>query len=178
MRIGIDVDGVVYDWDSSARRILKRLFGLNIGVSQSWDHIGSRCSKEQWDELWSNHTEDMFTGGSYYPGAVNTIETLAKHHEVFFITATPAAARKTRGTNLFLDFHGINGVIFVNPGNNDKTLLKCDVYLDDKQETVAHYHDKGHRVLLMDRPWNQNYNNPKEVHRVLDWLGLCLEVGV
>lgn len=177
MRVGIDVDGVVYDWDGSARRILKRLFGLNIGVSQNWDYIDSRCTKEQWSELWNDHSQDLFTGGSYYPGAINTVETLALDHEIFFITAAPEAVRKSRGTNLFLDFVGINGVVFVNPGNNDKTLLKCDIYLDDKQETVAHYHHTGHRVLLMDRPWNRDYDNPKEIHRVFGWLGLMLEIA-
>ena len=176
MRIGIDVDGVVYNWDGSARRILKRLFGLNISESRTWDHIDERCSKEQYDELWTEHSLDLFTGGSYYEGAIDTIQTLAQKHEVFFITATPEAARRTRGSNLVLDFNGINGVTFVTPGSDDKTLLKCDLYLDDKQETVAHYHSTGHRVLLMNRPWNKDYDNPEDVLRIYSWFGLLTAV--
>ena len=134
MRIGLDVDGVVYDWDSSVRRILKMTYDLDIGVSRSWDHIDSRCTPEQWSSLWSGYPlMDMFTRGFYYPGAITAVETLALDHEVFFITAAPPAVRKARGISLFSDFRGINGVIFVDPGSDDKTLLKCDLYVDDKQ---------------------------------------------
>jgi len=173
MRIGLDVDGVVYDWDSSVRRILKMTYDLDIGVSRSWDHIDSRCTPEQWSSLWSGYPlMDMFTRGFYYPGAITAVETLALDHEVFFITATPPAVRKARGISLFSDFRGINGVIFVDPGSDDKTLLKCDLYVDDKQETVEYYRRAGKRAWIMDRPWNQTYFHP-DVARVRNWSDLA-----
>ena len=157
MRIGLDVDGTIYDWESQFRSILKRLYGLHIPVSVNWDSIKDACTDKQWSSVWDNAQDELFTGGLYYHGAREMVaELIAAGHEVVFITATPVKVRAHRGCKLFLDFPGICGVVFVPTGGNDKSLVKCDLYVDDKPEVIAEMMEQGHESLLVHRPWNDH----------------------
>jgi uncharacterized HAD superfamily protein len=177
LRIGLDVDGTVYNWDESTRRILKRLYGLEITISQTWEWIYDACTPEQWDNIWNNHTLNMFLGGDYYPGAQAAVDYLIKQgHEVCFITATPESVRTLRAQCLFEDFPGISGVHFITPETNGKTHILCDVYLDDKVETAELTAQAGHRSLLMDRPWN-HVPVDERIVRIHHWRDLHEEIN-
>jgi 5-methylcytosine-specific restriction endonuclease McrA len=176
MRIGLDVDGTVYDWEGTFRSMLHRFHGLNIPVSVEWDSIEKSCTAEQWSSVWDAGRAELFTGGLYYPGAQRFVQKLLEYkHEVFFITATPENIRTLRAHALFEDFPGISGVVFVRPGSDNKTFLKCDVYLDDKVETALATLRANHRSILMSRPWNQVNTRPGVI-RAEYWEDVTAEI--
>jgi 5'(3')-deoxyribonucleotidase len=175
MRIGLDVDGTVYDWDSSFRTILKRLHGIELPVSAEWDSIEESITKEHWSSVWDSARIELFTGGSYYLGAQDTVRQLIERkHDVIFITATPVGARAQRANMLFRDFPGISGVCFVNPMHDDKSLVKCDLYVDDKPEVIATLLAQGHNAVLINRPWNKHV---RSMMRIYTWEQLLAVVG-
>jgi hypothetical protein len=94
-------------------------------------------------------------------------QLIGKGHEVVFITATPLKVRAHRGLNLFTDFPGISGVVCVPPGSNDKSLVRCNLYVDDKPEVITHMVSLGREAVLVGRPWNTHVK--QGVVRVTNW---------
>jgi hypothetical protein len=170
VRIGLDVDGTVYNWESQFRFMLRQLYGLHIPLSANWDSIKNACTDQQWSSVWDNAADELFTGGQYYDGAREMVADLTgTGHEVVFITATPVKVRAHRGCKLFLDFPGICGVVFVSTGDDDKSLVKCDLYVDDKPEVIAELMRQGHKSLLVPRPWNDHVTGATSI---ADWSQL------
>jgi uncharacterized HAD superfamily protein len=176
MRIGLDVDGVLYQWSATARAILNRKHGITITESETWNWVKEHCTPEQWKSLWEENMPELYTAGLYYPGAQQAVKILvAENHEVILITATPEAVRAARAQVLFEDFPDISGLIYIPVLSTNKTAwVKCDMYLDDKPETAAETARAGHRSLLQDRPWNQGVSDPG-VTRIFNWSNLHVE---
>jgi len=175
MRIGLDVDGTVYDWESNFRSMLHRFHGLNLPVSVEWDSIEKSCTVEQWSSVWDSGRAELFTGGLYYHGAQRFVKELVDlKHEVVFITATPHNVRVLRAQCLFEDFPGIVGVVFTEPGSDDKGLVRCDLFVDDKPDVIITMSEMSRPIVVIDRPWNQNIAH---VPRAYSWEGLLQMVN-
>lgn len=52
MRIGVDVDGVVYDWEGQAREMLGEK-GVILPPSTGWNSIKESVDSRWWEWLWS-----------------------------------------------------------------------------------------------------------------------------
>jgi uncharacterized protein len=157
VKIGIDVDGIVYNWEAQFRALLIQYHGVTLPISEEFNSIQNQCTREQWKDIWNNHPLELFIGGDYYRDARGVVaELVYQGHEVYFVSATPSGTiRQARARKLLEDFSGIYGVYFINPGEDNKTVIECDVYLDDKLETAQFTAIKGYKSFLMDRPWNQ-----------------------
>lgn len=176
LRIGIDLDGVVYPYDRAYRAYL-----ASIGIwtpsetPQSWKFY------EAWgwdtDEYWTHHINGINAGiifgtGQPYPKAVRAInEMRARGHEVHFVTdrnaGRPGYAMQQTAQWLHRSCIGYDGLYF--------TKLKdvaagLDVFIDDRPENVDLMASAGVDAYLMDQPWNRGTGEYKRATDLVHFL--------
>jgi uncharacterized HAD superfamily protein len=173
MRIGLDVDGVIYQWDRTARYMLREVLpnspykdkyelkGWDLyQESSSWHCIQNHISKEHWDWLWTEGVRlGLFRYGHLFPGSIQAVRELATLGDVVLITHRPKQA--VDDTLAWLGYLKLplSGVHLLTNGENKSTARPhCDVYLDDKVQNVNELArgTKG-QVFLMKRPWSSGY---------------------
>jgi hypothetical protein len=107
MRIGIDLDDTVYDFDRTAREVLiiadtnpkgsllpeplseKQKLELSAGVRwDEWDGIVSIVGEENWSWLWKHANDvNLYQRGLPLKGALKALEILTAEHDVWFLTS-------------------------------------------------------------------------------------------
>jgi len=184
MRFGIDLDGVCYQWDKTARYMLREVLpdsqykspvGPLSQESQDWDYIERHVSKEDWQWLWTEGVRlGLFRHGHLYPGTIKYLHALASLGELIVITHRPKSAVEDTLAWLVYQQLPLSG-IHILTNQEPKTSVKCDVYIDDKLENVIALATTGARVYLMDRPWNYGLT-PAGVVRVFGWKNFYDEV--
>lgn len=166
-RIGVDLDGVCYQWDKTARYMLREILpdspykydpALKI-PSQSWDYIEQHVEKKHWRWLWDQGIAlGLFRHGHMFPGTIKAIRELAEFADVIAITSRHKST--VPDTAAWVSYHQLplSGLHIV--GGEPKSLVKplCDVYIDDKPENCADLLQTGAVVAMPDRPWNQDAN--------------------
>lgn len=166
-RAGIDLDGVLYQWEPTARRVLEEHWGVRITESETWDWIREKLVERLGPSLgaqaghWLFRGEGVIAGlwrnGEPYPGAVDAARKLALSHDVVIVTARPRYA--LRDTMSWLLFHGIypTELIILPPGEGQrpKSSVLCDWYVDDSPANVEELDAAGRRAFLFDQPWNR-----------------------
>lgn len=188
MRIGIDIDGVLFDWPGAANYAAVEKFGIpHPGPHVTWEHLKDRLTDAQWRWLWSDEGSDRVFGRIElrYPDAVTAVNAILKagHHEVHFVTH-----RDPRRTGLltahFLGYyfgcHPWAGLHIVQGGTAKRSLGRFDVFVDDKPETVYDFlWNTDAHVFSPVRPWNAeelggvtdsgftHYSDPQEI---VDWV--------
>lgn len=185
MKLGIDIDGVVYDWEKTARFLLGWRFGYDIPQSTEWDSIEKAVKKDHWQWLWSAGVNKygLFRHGDLIPGAIEAIVKLHHAgHEINFITATPTKAGEKESEAIqdrqdWAWFHfskrlGANGYkLFF---EKVKSKVDCDLYLDDKVENLKELTQAGKTAVCFDRGWNDVA--VECAYRVFSWKGFVVLV--
>lgn len=164
MRVGIDIDGVVYDFAASLREYLYQHHG--------WDE-GSCTPPTRWEfyEDWGLDLPSfiqmcsdgvaagfVFTHGSPYPGTHDAWHRIrADGHTIHVITDRNIGhhGASEKATRAWLDLHDLpfDSLTFT----ADKTVVKVDTMVDDKLANYLAMRDAGVRTWLLDRPWNQDH---------------------
>lgn len=180
MRIGLDIDGVMYKWDKTARYMLREVLPnspykqLLTVESKGWDWIKENVAPEHWKWLWNEGVRlGLFRYGHLYPGTIQAVRRLAEIGEVVLITHRPKEAVTDTLAWLGLLNLPIAGLHLLTAGE-PKSLVQptCDVYLDDKPANVEDLakHTTARTVCLMRRPWNFHYRPwPESIREVYDW---------
>lgn len=175
MRIGIDIDGVMYQWSKTARYMLRQVLpnspytkdGPMGTESTHWGYIPDHVSKEHWDWLWKEGVQlGLFRHGHMYPGTIQAIRRLAKVGEIIVITHRPKQA--VTDTMAWLSFQQLplSGIhVLTNQEPKSTVVPYCDFYIDDKPENCVDLCHVG-MAYLMDREWNQHSDFP---FRVRSW---------
>lgn len=182
MRIGLDIDGVIYNWEKTARYMLREVLpdspyrsnydevhkgGFLYQESLSWDYIQEHVSKEHWNWLWNEGVKlGLFRHGHLYPGSIQAIRQLAEIGDVVLITHRPKQA--VNDTLDWISFQRLPlaGVhLLTNQEPKSSVKPACDVYLDDKPENVTDLcRNSGAKMVgLVVRPWNINYFHPQVI---------------
>ena len=195
MRIGLDIDGVLYKWDKTARYMLRKVLPdspyresntLHV-ESQSWDYVQNKVRPEHWEWLWTEGVRlGLFRYGHLYPGTIQAVRELAKIGEVVLITHRPKQA--VNDTLDWISFQRLPlaGVhLLTNQERKSSVKPECDVYLDDKPENVsdlAAFTD-ARLIGLMRRPWNEHILipamsgfQPGRVYGYRNWSAFIEEV--
>lgn len=178
-RFGLDLDGVVYKWDDTARYMLNLYCGEEVAESRSWDHIKDTVSPTSWTWLWSEGVKlGLFRYGHIYKGAIEGVQQLGELTDLVVITSRPKSAVQDT-----LDWLGYNRfpvaevhILGFDQKKSD-VLPHCDFYLDDGAHNIDDLYDntKG-ELLLWDRPWNQDHYRDPSIRRVSSWLEVIEEV--
>ena len=183
MRIGVDIDGVMYHWEKTARYMLREILPNSpytkdgpLGTeSTHWNYIQEAISEAHWAWLWSEGVRlGLFRHGHLYPGTIKAIRQLAELGDVVCITHRPKQA--VHDTLAWLAYQNLPlaGLhILTNMEPKSTVKPECDIYIDDKADNCddLFFETNATLVCLMDRPWNQHaeiyYQNAPEGY------GLC-----
>ncbi|MGA7270948.1 MAG: hypothetical protein WB239_07730 [Acidimicrobiia bacterium] len=179
MRLGIDLDGVVADFNSGWIRRYNEDFAADLAFDavQAWDAIPSLTHFRHMGEFWrwaqDHDGHSLFRHLETYPDAVGALWRLAaQHHSVVILTTKPPWA--IHDTFAWIAEHRIptREVHIL----EEKWSVDCDIYLEDAphnlESLVAHRPDRT--VVRFVRPWNHPVTGCLDV---ADWEGFTKLVG-
>lgn len=182
-RAGIDLDGVVYEWEARARVLLETHWGVALPESVHYFGIregliihlgietGRRADAWLFAEGWRHGLWDQ---GEEVPGAVDALQRLALCHDLVVITKRPRTAIPyTWDWLLARRIHPIEMIVIPPDADRGKSTVPCDWYVDDSPAIAAELTAAGKRVYLLDRLWNRDCQAGK---RVMNWEDLLKHV--
>jgi 5'(3')-deoxyribonucleotidase len=176
LRLGIDLDGVVADFNHGWTTRYNRDFPQHVGRELraddvvEWDAPTSLSHFSNMSEFWKwaetcAEGRSLFHGLDPYEGALDALHALrrAGHHVVILTTKPHFSVHDTYD---WLARHRIPSTeIHI---LDDKTQVECDVYLDDADhnlEALAGAHPSA-EVCRYVRPWNRPITGAIDVY---DW---------
>jgi 5'(3')-deoxyribonucleotidase len=158
LRVGIDMDGVLADFNSGWMSRYNEHFGTQLEASQvqHWDGPERLTHFASMDEFWAWARGDgrsTFRDAPALPGAIEAVNRISQRHRLVIVSSKfPWAIPDSLA---WLADHAVRAreVHFL----WDKAVADCDVYLDDAvhvlQQLVAARPDAT--VCRMVRPWNE-----------------------
>lgn len=169
MRIGLDLDGVVANWDATARMWLNQHKGYRFPVAEpspSWHYIESKVKPDDWRWLWTDAIKrGMFAELFTFPGAQSFVRALTQLGDVVVLTARPPDTfEDTLSWWKENKFPRVTSWNFFSTGA-EKVNVVVDYFIEDNLEYAVNYYKCGPRnnaaVILLDRPYNQG-DRPKK----------------
>jgi uncharacterized HAD superfamily protein len=161
LRIGLDLDGVVANWDGRIRQLMVDNFGYSpklmyIGEDYpDWYYIQKVVKKEHWEWIWKTWAKNGgFAALDPMPEAPELVEGLKKYGELCITTSRPRSA--WFDTLYWLDKHNVGPpkeVHFYENGMN-KVDADCDIYIEDAPHYANNMVQNGYPVLIPARRYN------------------------
>lgn len=170
MRLGIDLDGVVADFNSGWTARYNDEFDAQVRVDQveSWNamadltHFASMGAFWRWAQ--GRDHASIFRHLEPYPGAVETLARLDRRHDIVILTAKPDWA--VHDTFAWIADHQIpTREVHV---TERKWQVPCDVYLDDAPHQIERIHLNRPEAVTCRfvRPWNSLRPGVRDIN---DW---------
>ncbi len=167
LKIGVDVDDVLYDCNRHAVERLNRERNeqtLSIYDINDWGELGGLA-----DERLAYFSDPVFVEGQpILAGAQAFIHELSKRGEVFFITAVSPACMSARAERLIRDFPEVPPRNILIAARKD--LVKLDLLLDDGAHNILG--SAATYPVLFRRPWNNHLTGLLAVNGYDDFLRL------
>lgn len=158
MRLGIDLDGVVADFNTGWMTRYNAEHGTDLHPTQiaEWDAMMVHGHFRDIDEFWEWARNDagpgLFRHLPVYPDALETLDRLSKNHDIVIITTKPEWAGPE--TFEWIGEHRIPTTEVHITG--EKWRIDCDVYLDDGphnlESLVVERPDRT--ICRFVQPWN------------------------
>jgi len=154
-RIGIDLDGCVYNWGDTVRYMIKKYHNIDLEESTHWNYVEENVPPEVWKWLWSEGVDlGLFRYGSLIKGSVEGLRELSVLGDLEVVTHRPRGALQDTLrfiANLPDVFAGVHFLTSQEP----KSVVGCDVYLDDALHVIDEVFNAGKQAVIFDQPWNQ-----------------------
>ncbi|MDX1690677.1 MAG: hypothetical protein R3290_06620 [Acidimicrobiia bacterium] len=174
MRLGIDLDGVVADFNAGWIDRYNAEFRSDVAhdAVRHWNAIPGLTHFEDMEAFWTwargDESGSLFRHLETYPDAVPALERLdGAGHDVVIITTKPRWA--IHDTFAWLAEHRI-------PTEEvhitwDKHRVPCDVYLDDAPHVIERIHRNRPESLVCRfvRPWNEPVAGVRDVESWADF---------
>jgi 5'(3')-deoxyribonucleotidase len=169
MKIGLDLDGVCYRYESTARYMIRRRMqerGLAVTpelyeVSRYWDWIKAYASKDDWKWLWSGAIEEgVYRYGHVVEGAIEGAQAISRLGDTTIITARPKGAIHDTMAWLELMFNRVPlaGVVIQSDGQKKSEVPDIDVYIDDAKHNLEDLLDNTDAMVIQFvQPWNEDF---------------------
>lgn len=173
LRIGLDVDDILYECNAYALKLLRDKYGdrpeLQLNHITSWGLQGDIS-----DERIPYFNSPKFVREQpIFPGAQKFVRELCKIADVFFVTAVPANCMSERAKRLLHDFPEVpagNALI-----GTRKDIVNLDILLDDAAHNISS--SQASYPVLMRRPWNEDLSGLLSVNSYDDFLHLAKIIG-
>lgn len=173
LRVICDLDGVVANFDDSARALLKEHRGVDAPPSDGWDSIQSYCTDEDWGWLWAEGVElGLFRNCVPYAGAEPALRQLDRLVELAFVTSRPKAAIPDTLAWLGRYRFPVPELHVVCDRPKSDVVPQADIYIDDGPHVIDDLRRNTHGlVLIFDRPWNRDAaeDEYRGVYRLKRW---------
>lgn len=158
LRIGLDVDGVLYDFFNCALDHVNRTLGTSFNEDQQTDYSFTRSFGGDVGPVFYKFmgTEECWVSGKPYPGALELAQRLAKVSDIYIIThigPTYAAARES-----WLARNGFPFVRFIDAAEKYREVQRyaLDAMIDDKYENCLDVAEKCYTpAFMVARKWNE-----------------------
>lgn len=181
MKIGIDIDEIVVEYIKHYLELCEEKLGRKFPIEEIsqfniWKVLD--ISEEEVNDMTRKFNDSqLFKELGFVEGAKEAIDILSKDNELFFITSRPKSIME--GTHAFFNNHLPNikfKIIFSEKCNgNEKTKaqicneLGVKILIEDRRKYALDCAENGIKVLLMDKPWNRNNCEHKNIIRVRGW---------
>lgn len=158
LRVGVDMDGVVADFNHSWMDRYNREFGSSLKVSQvtSWDGLHRLTHFDSMTEFWlwaQGDGHSIFRDAPPMPGAIESLERIGRTHRLAIVSSKFEWAIPDSLT--WLATHGVapREVHFL----WDKTKAPCDIFLDDAPHQLENLVVARPDAVIcrMVQPWNE-----------------------
>lgn len=155
MRIALDIDNVVLDWQGHWMDLYTLHFDREVPyeVTGLWDACTLGTHFADHDDFFGWFAE---AGGwdsiGYVPGAPGALAWLKRQPgwRFEFVTSRPRAGEES--ARALARKHGTT-VRFL--GNRDKHLAHASLWIDDSPEVLTNLAEHGKRAIRLERPWNE-----------------------
>jgi uncharacterized HAD superfamily protein len=184
LRLGIDLDGVVADFNGGWTQLHNNEFGgsLSPDLVTTWDDLHTVGGFDDMEEFWAwargnDERPSIFRHLDLLPGALDTLRALdAEGHRVVIVSTKPdwavhetmhwLADNEIPTREVHLTF--------------TKHLVDCDVYLDDAPGVLPDLveHHPNALVCRFVRPWNQPVAGTVDVNNWAEFHAIVTEAGV
>jgi len=160
MRLGIDLDGVVADFNAGWMKIHAAEFGSTLRPEDvtTWNNLHTVAGFDDMRSFWSwaspkDHRRSIFRHLDTYPDSVETLDVLRRSgHQIVIVTTKPQWAHTDT-----LHWLADNGIPTAEVHmTDDKHEVDCDVYLDDAPHVLDDLVAARPHALVCRfvRPWN------------------------
>lgn len=158
MRLGIDLDGVVADFNNGWIERYNSEFGAVVSIDEvdAWGVIPALTHFRHMGEFWRWASDmegaSLFRHLDPYPEALPALGRLSSRHHIVIITTKPAFA--IHDTFEWIAEHRLpTREVHVTPR---KWEVECDVYLDDGPHNLDELVQQRPSALICRyaRPWN------------------------
>ena len=183
MRIGFDVDGVIYRFTKAYHLWLNKNRGMSLDPeveALTWDWFS------EWEspaEFVMNLHDGVDSGDLYWKGelyeptiAQNLLDLRAAGHTIHVVTARTFGIEKSpkEATAHFFASHGL--IFDTLDITRDKASVPTDIFLEDSLRNYWDLEMAGIVSYLVNRPYNQVKNsNMRRVNTVDEFTKLILE---
>ncbi len=179
MKIGVDLDDVVVEWVPRFLEFYNSRTNSNLKFEEWKNYFFEEIIGISRDEARVLIDEfvnsDFHEGVGLIEGVKKGIEKLSEQNEVIIITSRPL--RYKNKTEEFLDKHNLKLLVFYSRDSNDVYIdkgefcqrLGVELIIEDSKEYSLSCADRGIRVFLFDKPWNQGDHFPIDITRVYSW---------
>lgn len=187
--IGLDLDGVCYKWDETARYMLRQRImakGANPPAelffpSQTYNSIQEIVSPGDWKWLWTGAiSEGLYRYGHVVNGAIEGVRELNLLGDVVVITHRPqAAVHDTLAWLTFMfDKAPLTGVVIQSNGQGKSAVTPTpDIYIDDMPHVANDILlNTASQMVLFDQPWNQGFEPSARLVRAKGWRDVVTAV--
>lgn len=169
LRVGMDLDGVIYRWGDTVRYLLKTFWGLeNIPLEGRIENkIPAEANTWIWKEGIENH--GLFRYGSIYKGSREFLDRISHFCDIVVITRRPPnAIQDTLDWLAYQKFPASE--IHILGWKDKKSAIKCDAYVDDETSNAQDYLANTDGIVIMpDKEWNQERIWSLRFHRTHSW---------
>jgi len=182
VRIGFDVDGVIYRFTKAYHLWLNENKGMSLDVdaeAQTWDWF---LEWETPEEFKKNLHQSVDSGQMYWTGELyepqigqNLRELRDAGHTIHIVTARLFGVEKCpeEATKHFFE---VSDLIYDTlTVSKDKTSVKTDLFLEDNVANYDALEAAGVTSYLVNRPYNLENDDRRRVDTVDEFTGLILE---
>lgn len=186
LRVGFDLDGVLYNFGDSVRKFLENtnrghLWKSGPTPAPYWDFYKDwGWTSQQFVEMCNDGADAgiIFRGGTR-PNAVEAVEAVYRAgHDIIIITdrgfgTTPEVSHNA--TREWWDHNGFPPYAELH-FSADKTCVPTDVFVEDKLANYDALMDVGTECFLINRPWNavDGKDDRQRINDVSEYPG-CVE---
>lgn len=189
MKIGIDLDDVLLDFNSAFLVFHNAKYGTNAKredmksffIEEVWEMTHEEAHRRI-DEFYKTPEHENAVP---IAGAVEAIDILKKDHELYLVTAKPSWLKGNVDAWVAAYFpSAFKETVFTRMTLLDKSARKkseickelgIEAFVDDSMHNAKDIGESGIPVFLIDAPWNQGAL-PRNVKRVKGWGEIVDEI--